>query len=254
MPNTVDRNALLEQTLKQTREQLQLVLEAACMGTWDWHIPSDLLDASPRAAQLHGLPAVQWHQPGEAFFQRLSSDERQRLLSLYRGWLDCQSDHLQATYRLDLPDGSTRLLETRAHLYRDEHGAPLRLFGTLLDITSQQAQAALDDTREKFAKAFHSSPDSITITERNSGRYLEVNDGFCRLTGYSISEVLGRTAHDINIWGSAEQRLQMVEFLQQHGRIHHREMLGRNKQGDLLVLDVCVEPITLHDIDCLQDR
>ncbi|WP_459745180.1 putative bifunctional diguanylate cyclase/phosphodiesterase, partial [Pseudomonas sp. 3A(2025)] len=196
-------------------------------------------------------PAWGWRQPSEAFFRCLPADERQRLLSLYRGWLDADDDTLHATYRLDLPDGSTRLLETRARLYRDEHGAPLRLFGTLLDITSQQAQAALDDTREKFAKAFHSSPDSITITERISGRYLEVNDGFCRLTGYAIDEVLGRTAHDINIWGSVEQRLQMVELLQQHGRIHHREMLGRNKQGDLLVLDVCVEPITLHDIDCL---
>ncbi len=265
MPNPVDSNSLqlsdqrreadgvqqLEQALQHTREQLQWVLEAASMGTWDWHLPSDMLEASPRAVQLHGLQAQAWQQPSAAFFQRLAAEERKRLLDLYHAWLDGQEDHLQATYCLDLPDGSTRLLETRVHLYRDAQGAPLRLFGTLLDITSQQAQASLDATREKFTKAFYSSPDSITITERHSGRYLEVNDGFCRLTGYAMDEVVGRTAHDINIWGSVEQRLQMVEYLQQHGRIHHREMLGCNKLGDALVLDVCVEPLVLHDVDCL---
>lgn len=48
---------------------------------------------------------------------------------------------------------------------------------TLRDITQQQrAEAALQSSEEKFAKAFHSSPDAITITERHSGRYLEIND------------------------------------------------------------------------------
>ncbi|EGH18641.1 sensory box protein, partial [Pseudomonas savastanoi pv. glycinea str. race 4] len=56
--------------------------------------------------------------------------------------------------------------------------------------TKQCVQSALEASEEKFAKAFHSSPDSITITEIESGRYVEVNDGFCRLTGFSAQEVL----------------------------------------------------------------
>jgi len=123
---------------------------------------------------------------------------------------------------------------------------------TLRDITQQQrAEAALKASEEKFAKAFHSSPDAITITERDSGRYLEVNDGFCRLTGYTCEEVIGRTAYEVGIWAEPTQRSLIISDLQEQGRVHHREMLARNKIGDMLTVDVSVEPITLNETPCL---
>lgn len=123
---------------------------------------------------------------------------------------------------------------------------------TLRDITQQQrAEAALKSSEEKFAKAFHSSPDAITITERHSGRYLEINDGFCRLTGYSAAEVVGHTVYEIGIWADDKQRSALLAELRERGRVHHREMLGRNKRGDILTVEVSVEPITLNEVDCL---
>ncbi len=121
-----------------------------------------------------------------------------------------------------------------------------------MDITQQCAQIALEASEEKFAKAFHSSPDSITITEIDSGRYVEVNDGFTRLTGFSAPEVLGRTAHEVGIWTDTLQREHMLsEELRQKGRVHHREMDGRDKHGAPLVLDISVEFITLNNTACL---
>ncbi|WPO98730.1 EAL domain-containing protein [Pseudomonas sp. HR96] len=115
----------------------------------------------------------------------------------------------------------------------------------------QRAEAALKASEEKFAKAFHSSPDAIVITERRSGLYLEVNQGFTRLTGYAPEEVLGRTVSDIDIWPDAAQRSQLLRDLQDDGRVVLREMLGRNKRGDILTMEVSVEPINLDDTACL---
>ncbi|WP_122394111.1 putative bifunctional diguanylate cyclase/phosphodiesterase, partial [Pseudomonas savastanoi] len=92
---------------------------------------------------------------------------------------------------------------------------------------------------------------SITITEIESGRYVEVNDGFCRLTGFSAQEVLGRTAHEIGIWSDTVQREYMIDELRQKGRVHHREMNGQDKHGAPLVLDISVEFITLNNTACL---
>src|SRR5207253_731871 len=123
---------------------------------------------------------------------------------------------------------------------------------TLRDITQQQrSEAALKASEEKFAKAFHSSPDAITITERDTGCYLEVNDGFCRLTGYRADEVIGRTVYQVGIWAEEKQRSTLLAELQVKGRVHHLEMLGRNKRGDILTVEVSVEPITLNETPCL---
>ncbi|MCK9701611.1 EAL domain-containing protein [Pseudomonas syringae pv. syringae] len=240
-----------ERILQETRDRLELALELAQMGTWDLDIVRNRLQASARAALLHGMPALPFNESGGQFFGSLPGEERRRMRALYAAALETGQDCLQVTYRFRLKNGTSRLLESRARIYRDEQGQPVRLSGTLLDITQQCAQVALEASEEKFAKAFHSSPDSITITEIDSGRYVEVNDGFSRLTGFSAQEVLGRTAHEVGIWTDTLQREHMLEELRQKGRVHHREMNGRDKHGAPLVLDISVEFITLNNTACL---
>ncbi|AIR91552.1 bifunctional diguanylate cyclase/phosphodiesterase [Pseudomonas cremoricolorata] len=366
-----------EQALKDSQERLDLALDSAQLGTWDWHIPSGMLYGSARAAQLHGLAPEPFHESFEAFFEGVPRQDREVMRQAYRSLRQGPAGNYQITYRVQLDNGGSRYIESRARLYRDEHGNPLRMAGTLLDITDQvereqrlsaseekfaslfqvspdpicvmrqdtgqfieinaaftqtfgwpvdqvigrtaeqiglwgesvsraghiervlrdqglnnvavvvnhrggapltcvvssrlirvdnqpcsvttlrdithqqRAEAALKASEEKFAKAFHSSPDAITITECESGRYVEVNDGFCRLTGYSASEVVGRTANELGIWAEPTQRLSLIDEIRERGRVHHREMLGRNKRGDLLTVEVSVEPINLNDTDCL---
>ncbi|TNF15331.1 MAG: EAL domain-containing protein, partial [Pseudomonadales bacterium] len=106
-------------------------------------------------------------------------------------------------------------------------------------------------SEEKFAKAFHSSPDAITITERDSGRYIEVNEGFSRITGYQNAEVIGRTSHDLNIWAYPDERARMIEHLTQHGHVLHMEMHGRHRDGEVRLVDVSVQTIELNGVTCL---
>ncbi|MEX5573305.1 EAL domain-containing protein [Pseudomonas lijiangensis] len=255
MPIPADSSSMAhigaEQTLKELRDRLEMALGAAQMGTWDWHIPSDTLHASAQAAQLHGMPAQPFNDTLHIFFADVPAEERNRMRQAYNAVLDSQEDSFQITYRLQLKNGALRLLEGRARLYRDENGAPLKLSGTLLDITQQHARSALLASEEKFAKAFHSSPDSITITELESGHYVEVNDGFCRLTGFTSQEVLGRTALEAGLWVEPEQLRQLTDQLRTTGKIHHLEMSGRHKNGTPLVLDISAELITLNETACL---
>ncbi|AVB20978.1 MULTISPECIES: putative bifunctional diguanylate cyclase/phosphodiesterase [Pseudomonas syringae group] len=240
-----------ERILEETRARLELALDLAQMGTWDLDITRSRLQASARASFLHGMDAQPFDDDSRLFFERLPAEERDRVRAAYTAALESRQDCLQMTYRFQMKDGTSRLIESRARIYRDETGNPVKLSGTLLDITQQCVQAALEASEEKFAKAFHSSPDSITITEIESGRYVEVNDGFCRLTGFSAREVLGRTAHEVGIWTDTVQREYMIDELRQKGRMHHREMNGRDKNGAPLVLDVSVEFITLNNTACL---
>ncbi|KPW38819.1 Sensory box/GGDEF domain/EAL domain-containing protein [Pseudomonas coronafaciens pv. atropurpurea] len=237
--------------LKETGDRLQLALDLAQMGTWDLDVVSNRMQASTQTAYLHGMGAQPFDDDAERFFSKLPTEERRRIREAYQATVDNHDDYLQIIYRFQLIDGSSRLLESRARLYRDAQGQLSRLAGTLMDITQKRAQAALEASEEKFAKAFHSSPDSITITEIDSGRYVEVNDGFCRLTGFSAQEVVGRTAHEIGIWTDTLQREYMIDELRLKGRVHHREMNGRDKNGDPLVLDISVDFITLNETACL---
>ena len=253
MHNPVDpQHSTAEQALKDSQERLDLALESAQLGTWDWHIPTGMLYGSARAAQLHGLPPESFHEPFEAFFEGMPDSDRDNMRSAYRTLRKGPAGNYQLIYRVPLEDGSARYLESRARLYRDEHGAPLRMAGTLLDITDQvEREQQLTASEEKFASVFHASPNAISITERDTGRYVEVNDGFCRLTGYRAEEAIGLTLYQIGIWADENQRSALLAELAIKARIPHLEMLWHNRRGEVLSVEVSVEPITLNQTPCL---
>lgn len=122
---------------------------------------------------------------------------------------------------------------------------------TFRDISARQrAEAALKASEEKFAKAFHSSPDAIVIIERDSGRYIEVNEGFCRLTGYRPHDVIGRTLEEVHMWADDQERDTLFKRLRHDARIHHLELRGLHRDGDGWIVEVSVEPIELNGVAC----
>jgi len=241
-----------EQALIDSQERLDLALDSAQMGTWDWDIPSDRLYGSARAAQLHGLPAEPFNESFEAFFEGVPDAERDSMRDTYRTLREGPAGSYQLTYRVPAENNTSRYIESRARLYRDAEGVPLRMAGTLLDITEQvEREQRLSASEDKFAKAFHSSPDAITISELATGNYLEVNDGFSRLTGYSSAEVIGRSPYELGIWGQSSQRQALLDEIKEKGRISNREILGRSRRGDLINVEISIEPITINDTPCL---
>jgi len=89
---------------------------------------------------------------------------------------------------------------------------------------------ALRESQEEFRLAFHLSPVVLGISTLEDGRYLDVNEAFEELTGWSRAEALGKTALELGLWVDPEERRRAVEALRQDGRtcadIHLRRRTG----------------------------
>jgi PAS domain S-box-containing protein len=129
------------------------------------------------------------------------------------------------------------------------------VYAAARDVTERkQAEAALRFSQEKFYKAFHTSPDSININRLSDGVYIDINDGFTAMTGYTREEVLGRSSlpGDLNIWANADDRNQLVAGIRAKGEVVGLEATFRFKDGSLhtglmsaKVIDVEGEPCLL---------
>ena len=188
----VDNNSRkeAEQALIDSQERLDLALDSAQLGTWDWHIPSGRLYGSARAAQLHGLAPEPFNESFEAFFEGVPKEGRLRMRDTYRSLREGPAGNYQLTYRVPLPNGTSRYLESRARLYRDEAGAPLRMAGTLLDITDQvEREQRLSASEEKFASVFQTSPDPICVMLADSAQFIEINTSFTQTFGWTVADL-----------------------------------------------------------------
>jgi PAS domain S-box-containing protein len=64
----------------------------------------------------------------------------------------------------------------------------------------EESRQRLSDSEAKLRKVLEATGDAITINRLSDGRYLDLNQGFCDVTGYTREEVLGRSAGDLGNW------------------------------------------------------
>ncbi|MBE9115680.1 protein kinase [Lusitaniella coriacea LEGE 07157] len=115
----------------------------------------------------------------------------------------------------------------------------------------KQIDAALRLSEEKFAKAFRSSPNAITITTLEEGRHIEVNQTFCEFTEYATEEILGRTARELDLWVNLEERDRLFQHLVTEKSVYNYEFAFRTKTGNVKTALLSAEIINLYGQDCL---
>ena len=110
--------------------------------------------------------------------------------------------------------------------------------------------ARLRHAEDKFAKAFVISPDAMIITELETGRFIEVNDSHERLTGYSRSEVLGRTSLDIGTFQNERERDAYAGPLKASGSLRNVEQTIRHRSGRAIHVVYSAECFDLAGVTC----
>lgn len=102
----------------------------------------------------------------------------------------------------------------------------------LRDISERsRAEAALRESEQRFSKAFKGNPQPMALTVFDDGRFLDVNDSFLNMSGFTRNEVIGQTALELQLWDTPTHRDEYMRKLQEDGAIHNLEAKFRTKSG-----------------------
>jgi diguanylate cyclase (GGDEF)-like protein/PAS domain S-box-containing protein len=115
----------------------------------------------------------------------------------------------------------------------------------------KETQQQLQTSEEKFAKAFHASPDGLLLSRQSDGLLIEVNEGFCRLTGYDLNPTIDQTSLDLGIWVDLNERKRMVDQLQRDGFVRDFSCHIRRSDGQIRLCELSARPLPIGGIDCM---
>jgi PAS domain S-box-containing protein len=115
----------------------------------------------------------------------------------------------------------------------------------------KKARLELHASEDRYRKTFEAAPYSITITRQDNGRFLQVNEAFTHLSGYSREEAVDRTIRELNLIPRPEERERFVRIMQEQGWVTNHEIQYRTKDGRILDTLLSARPLVYDGQECL---
>ncbi|SKA02413.1 PAS domain S-box-containing protein [Trichlorobacter thiogenes] len=124
------------------------------------------------------------------------------------------------------------------------NGSPA-LFGITKDIS------VLQESEEKFSRAFNASPALMALSTLEDGVYLDVNEAFQQMLGFTREEAIGKSSLELGIFVDYGQRLELKRQLEEQHFVRNSKIAVRSKSGKQLYGLFSAELIRLQQQDLL---
>jgi two-component system, cell cycle sensor histidine kinase and response regulator CckA len=95
----------------------------------------------------------------------------------------------------------------------------------------RQTEQALRVSEELFSRAFRASPFPMSILTLDEDLYVDVNEHFLKMTGYSREEVIGQTPKQIALWADTQEHEKLLQTMSAIGSVKNFECKLRTKSG-----------------------
>ncbi len=159
-----------------------------------------------------------------------------------------QGEHIEnfETVRMR-KDGTVIPVSLMFSAIKDASGKVIGASKIAHDITERkQAEEALRLSEEKFSLAFANNPAAIAMTRLEDGLFLDVNDTWLAMNGYSRDEVIGLSARRLPIWPTVEAGARFVQALREKGSLRGWEQEFRRKSGEVFVAQLSAQVLTVR--------
>ncbi len=225
----VTKRKAAEVSLRRSRASLAKAQEIAHLGSWELDLIRDELVWSEEVYRIFGLQPQDFGGTEQAFFACIHPEDRKAVRDAVGRALPDPQVPYSVEHRVVRPDGTERVVHERGEVVRDGDGNPVRMLGTVHDITERK-QA--EQTLEAILAA---SPAGIGLARGR--KIVWCNQAMARITGYPAEFLLGE---DAAVFYADEAESERVS----------RELYARLREGGTAASDIRVRTRDDRIIDC----
>ncbi len=243
----------VETLLRESEERFAYAIDASNEGLWDWNVPTGEAYFSPRYYTMLGYEPNEFPSNAAVWESMIHPNDLKSVKRHLRHHFEGRTENYDTEFRMGTKSGGWVWIAANGKVVeRDSSGKPVRMVGTHHDITRRKlAEEELRNSEERLATVFREIPTSVNIITIDDGRYLQVNEAFERILGWSPEEVLGRTTQELGIFLDDGDRNQIVEGIRTRGAVRNLEMNFRAKDGGVRDCFVSAVAIKYRENPCL---
>ena len=250
----------MNEVYRKSHERFNALYADSLDCIYEIDFQGQLINANPSALQNFGYDSADIPSLNLSTF--LDSDHIHKAFEHTQELISTGHHTGSYEYRVRQKNGTYKDVEAKSSIVY-HHGKPVSIIGVLHDVSDlKRSEAQLRFSEEKFSKFFMSNPSLSAISEFRTGRLIDINEIFTRVTGYTRAEAIGKTTAELDIWVDDRERDRMIALLDAGGTFRNIEAQIRTKSGDVLTLLFFGEKLILgeeallftHAIDVTQEK
>jgi len=241
----VTERVQVEERLRDSERRYRTIFQKTPVGLFQYDRDLRITRLNQRFADILQAP------PKRLIRMNMGEVKDQRVVPALRAAIEGREGFYEGEY-LTTQSGARIFVWMRTAPFLNDQGEAVGGIGMVEDISDRvKIEQALRDSEEKFSKAFRTTPDSISINRMSDGIFLEVNDGFTRVSGYEPQDVLGKSVMDLGLWVSAEDEKLLTSRLRESGEVLDFEAPMRVKGGAVRIGQASCRLVELNGERCV---
>ncbi|MGD9397842.1 MAG: PAS domain-containing protein, partial [Candidatus Thorarchaeota archaeon] len=237
-----------EYRLRESEAKLAEAQRIAHLGHWVWDIVNNHIVWSDEIYRIFGLAPQEFEATYEAFLNTVHEDDRQFVRESVDKAIN-EDQKYSIDHRIVLPDGTIRFVHEEAEMTFDEDGKPVRMMGTVQDITERKlTETALSANEQMFRTIFEESPICVELFDTD-GILVGANQATLDLFGVdSLEDLVGFDLFsDPNTPDYVKESLRrgeiaMTEWIFDFSKVKVHDLYKTKKSG-IMYLDCVYSPI-----------
>lgn len=236
----------IETTLRRSEARLEEAQRIAHLGHWDWDVITNELIWSDEIYRIFGLQPQKFAATYEAFLQRVHQDDLRMVMDAVNDALYSGAQY-SIDHRIVLPNGDVRIVHEQAQVTFNPEGGPLRMLGTVQDVTARKkAEEALRNAEARYRVLFEQSPNGIILVDAEEGKTLETNEAVQKQLGYTREELAALRVSDFEALETPKETQRHIQKVLSEGSDDF-ETLHRTKNGEIRNIHVSAKKLQLGE-------
>jgi PAS domain S-box-containing protein len=228
---------LRDENLAKSEARLAKAQEIARLGNWEWDIASNELWWSNQIYRIFGTTPDEFEATYDAFLSFVHPDDREAVESAVKEAL-AGTAGFGIDHRILRRDGQQRVVHESGEVIRDAEGKPIRMSGTVQDITRRkQVEAELQESEQRYRELVELSPIGIIVSVE--GEIVFVNPAGASILGANRpAELVGRKVDDLvhaDYTGMFRERLRRAQEMR--AELPLAEMQMSKADGALVMVE-----------------
>ncbi|MBM4055107.1 MAG: PAS domain S-box protein [Planctomycetes bacterium] len=225
-----------QNTLIKNELILKTAQKIAHLGCWEWNITDNSETWSDEQFRIFGYEPEEVEATYDLFLNALHPEDKEKVLKAVHNAFYNNIPY-STEFRIIRPDNTIRTVHSQGNIFRDANGIPLRMIGTMLDITERKLtearlrelnesldllvkertkeleeknelflreiinrrkiENALRESENRFRAMIEQAAVGVALIETKTDHFVLLNKKYCDIVGYTIEEMCKMTFREI---------------------------------------------------------